>query len=126
MIDHAHVERWLADYVSAWKSYDADAIGALFGSDAAYRFHPYDEPVRGRDAIVANWLEVRDAPGTYDADYKPIAIDGNSAVAQGRTQYFKADGKTLESEFHNLFVMRFDDEGRCMDFVEWYMQSKGK
>jgi len=124
MIDHAHVERWLADYVSAWKSYDSAAIGALFSSDATYRYHPYDdEPLRGREAVIASWLANRDKPNTYDAEYKPIAVDGNTAVAQGRTQYFADDGKTLQREFHNLFVMRFDGEGYCTDFTEWYMQT---
>src|SRR5262245_29887993 len=125
MINHAHIANWLADYVSAWKSYDPTAIGALFSSDAAYRYHPYDEPIRGREAIVANWLENRDKPNTYTAEYKPIAVDGDTAVSQGHTQYFSDDGKTLQREFHNLFVMHFDDEGRCIDFCEWYMQSKG-
>ena len=48
MIDRATVERWLADYVAAWKSYDREAIAALYAEDAECRYHPYDEPIRGR------------------------------------------------------------------------------
>jgi ketosteroid isomerase-like protein len=121
MIDHDSVAAWLEDYISAWKSYDPEAIGALFSENATYRYNPYDEPVRGRDNIVENWLENRDAPETYTAEYIPIAIDGNTAVANGQTFYYEADGTTLVRQFNNIFVLRFDDQGRCADFCEWYM-----
>ena len=94
MINHATVAEWLNAYVEAWKSYDPQAIGNLFAADATYSYNPFDdEAVRGRDAIVAHWLEYRDAPGTYDAHYEPIAVDGNIAVANGRTHYVEVDDK---------------------------------
>ena len=52
-MEKADVSRWLDDYVQAWKSYDRDAIGALFSDDVSYRYHPYDEPIRGREAVVS-------------------------------------------------------------------------
>ncbi|HVO69143.1 MAG TPA: nuclear transport factor 2 family protein [Aggregatilineaceae bacterium] len=124
MINHGSVTRWLQDYVSAWKSYDPHAIRALFSEDATYRYNPYDEPVRGREAILANWLEYRDVPNTYTAEYKPVAVDGDTAVANGRTFYYEADGKTLKRQYDNIFVLRFDDEGRCTEFCEWFMQPR--
>lgn len=124
MIDHNSVNQWLHDYVSAWKSYDADAIRALFSENAGYRFNPFDEPVRGREEIVANWLENRDTPNTYDATYTAIAVDGLTAVAQGRTLYYKANTKTVQRQFDNIFVLQFDTEGKCADFCEWYMQPR--
>jgi len=56
-MDEAAFQRWLDGYVGAWKTYDEGAIGALFSEDAKYRFYPWDQPIRGRAAIVANWLE---------------------------------------------------------------------
>jgi hypothetical protein len=78
--------------------------------------------VRGRAAIVASWLEEPDAPGSWEAQYAPLAVDGNMAVAQGRTRYLRPDG-TLEREFANSFVLQFDQAGRCTRFTEWYMQA---
>ena len=123
MADHKSVQKWLDDYISAWKSYDPAAIGALFTEDATYKYNPYDEPVRGREVIVANWLENRDKPNTYSAEYKPIAVDGNTAVANGRSHYFKEDGTPFR-QFDNIFVMEFDNQGRCMAFTEWFMQPR--
>jgi len=126
MIDHVSVAAWLDRYVQAWKSYDPGAIGALFAEDATYLYNPFDaEPLRGREAIVADWLVNPDAAGTYDAHYRPIAVEGNTAVTQGRSTYYEADGKTVRRVFDNIFVIRFDDSGRCIDFREWFMASPG-
>jgi hypothetical protein len=124
MIDQQSVSKWLQDYVSAWKSYDPEAIRALFSENATYRYNPYDEPVSGREAIVANWLEYRDAPNTYSAEYQPIAVDGNTAVSNGRSLYYEADGQTLKRQYDNIFVLRFDEDDRCADFCEWFMQPR--
>jgi hypothetical protein len=126
-MDRAAVQRWLDAYVQAWLSYDPAEIGALFSEDAVCYYHPYDEPARGRAEIVASWIEPprRDPEGMYDGAYEPLAIEGDLAVAHGRSRYFNPDGaggRTLRTEFDNIFVMRFDDAGRCAEFREWYME----
>jgi hypothetical protein len=122
VLDRAKVTTWLDAYVRAWKTYDQTAIGDLFGEDAVYAYTPYSEPVRGRAAIVASWLEERDSPGTYDGHYEPLVIEGNRVVANGKSRYFEQDGSTLRAEWDNIFVLRFDDEGRCTEFREWYFE----
>jgi ketosteroid isomerase-like protein len=119
-MDRAEVTRWLERYVAAWKSYDRGAIGELFSEDAEYRYHPYDDPVRGRGDIVSSWFDDQDEPGTYDGRYEPIAVDGDVAVATGTSTYRSAEGK-VERVYHNAYVMRFDGEGRCRSFTEWFM-----
>ena len=117
--------QWLTDYVDAWRTYDRAAIAALFSEDAVYRFHPWDKgdaTVRGREAIVSNWLEEPDATGSWTAEYRPWAIDGDRAVAAGVSRYLAGDGATLEREYHNVVLCRFDDEGRCSEFTELYMR----
>ena len=123
-MDEAGVARWLADYVEAWRSYDPVAIGQLFADDALYRYHPWDEPkpsqVRGRDAIVASWLEEKDTPGSWTAEYRPSLVHGDRAVAVGSSRYLAADGG-VESEYYNVFFLTFDAEDRCREFAEVYM-----
>ena len=118
---------WLRAYVRAWETYDPDAVADLFSDDATYSYFPFDEPIRGRLAIVASWLEGKDPAGTYEARYEPVAIDGNLAVAQGRSRYFKDTSKTeLVREYDNVFLIEFDDEDRCRSFREWYMRPRGQ
>jgi hypothetical protein len=128
----AEVQRWLDRYIEAWKTYDRATIAELFGTDATYRYHPYDEGesvVHGRDAIVRDWIEPegdsssRDEPGTYDAHYEPYAIDGDRAVAVGRSNYWNDEShSTLERVYDNVFLLRFDGDGRCTEFTELFMK----
>jgi hypothetical protein len=119
------VKAWLDAYVQAWLSYNPDAIGALFSEDASYAWHPWDEGAdvaRGRAAIVKAWLDDQDTPGTYQAEYEPLAIEGDLAIATGRSRYFTKAG-ALEREFYNCWVLRFDERGQCTSFTEWFMQA---
>ena len=119
---HDDVQLWLDRYVAAWTTYDPAAIGDLFAEDSTYRYHPWDdEPVTGREAIVANWLENRDEPGTWDAHYDAWAVERDRATAIGESRYRNPDG-SFRTLYHNLWALRFDDHGRCVDFVEYFME----
>jgi hypothetical protein len=104
-----------------------------------YQYHPYDDPVVGRAAVVKSWLgedtsggaagedaaggaSSRDEPGTYDAAYRAVAVDGDVAVATGSSTYLSGPGGPVERVFDNCFVMRFDAEGRCREFTEWFVE----
>jgi hypothetical protein len=124
------VDRWLAGYIEAWRTYEGERIAALFSADAEYRYHPNDKPVRGRDAIVSSWLGEGDAegastpdqPGRWEADYRTFAVDGDVAVAIGSTTYASEPGGPADRVYDNCFVLRFDADGRCREFTEWYVK----
>jgi ketosteroid isomerase-like protein len=126
------VDRWLADYVEAWNTYDAEQIAALFSEDIAYRYHPYDDPIEGRDEVVKAFRAegdhpeagTRDDPGTYEAEYRCVAVDGDVAVATGSSSYKDSVDGPVARIYDNCFVMRFDSEGRCREFTEWFIQRK--
>jgi hypothetical protein len=119
-VTHDDVQRWLDRYVDAWRTSDPEAIGDLFTVDATYRYHPYDPPVVGRAAIVDDWRENQDAPDSWEAHYDPYAIDGDRAVARGESRYLNPDG-SVRDVYYNLWTLRFDADGRCAEFVEYFM-----
>ena len=114
------VARWLDRYSAAWRSYDRDAIRDLFSADAEYRYHPWDEPVRGAEAIADDWLADPDTSGTYEGRYEPYAVDGNRAVALGTSDY-TASGDDPARRYHNAFFLEFDEAGACRSFTELYL-----
>jgi len=129
-VTRSDIDRWLRAYVEAWRSYDQEQITELFAEDVRYRYHPYDDPLEGREAVVDAWLSQgsdpgassRDQPGTYEASYHAIAVDRDVAVATGTTTYLASPGGEVKKVFDNCFVMRFDRDGRCVEFTEWYMR----
>jgi ketosteroid isomerase-like protein len=130
LMERSDVQRWLDGYVAAWQSYDRDAIAALFAEGARYRYHPHDPWIEGRDAVVESWLgegshegaPTRDEEGTYEAAYEPVAVEGDVAIATGTSTYLTEPGGRVEKVYDNCFVMRFDPDGRCREFTEWFVQ----
>ena len=124
----SEVDGWLRRYIDAWQSYDHDAITALFAEDVEYRYHPWDEPVIGADTLARSWVEPddKDQPGTWSAEYKCIAVDGDTAVATGYSKYLVEPGGDTRTIYDNCFVMRFTDDGKCSSFSEFYMERPKK
>ena len=122
-MDRNHFAVWLDAYVEAWRSNEAAAIARLFSEKARYFYGPYAEPVVGRDAIVESWLTNPDQPGSWEAAYAPLAIDGDILVATGESVYFEPGGSTVRTKYSNIFACRFDADGRCREFREWFMEA---
>jgi uncharacterized protein (TIGR02246 family) len=117
-MEHDDVQKWLDDYVAAWKSYDSEAIAALFTADCEYSYRPHGDTLHGREAIVRSWLEDEpDKPGTYDGSYAPFAVEDDVAVAVGKSSYTEP-----ETVYDNCFLLRFDANGRCSEFTEFFME----
>jgi hypothetical protein len=113
-LTEAIVGDWLDRYIQAWHTYDETQISDLFTEDAEYHYHPGDDPVVGREAIVESWQQETDPPGTWEAEYSPWLVEGDRAIATGWTRY--ADGQ----RYWNMFQLVFRD-GKCSSFIEWYM-----
>jgi hypothetical protein len=108
-------EQWVAGYVAAWESNDPEQIGALFSDDAVYLTSPDSEPRRGREEIVAGWLEDLDEPGSWSFDWRILHEDDGFVVVQGKTFY------PAEKDYLNLWIIRLDGDGRATEYTEWYM-----
>jgi uncharacterized protein (TIGR02246 family) len=111
------VAAWVDAYRRAWESNDPAGIGALFAKKARYFHTPFAEPWEGREAIVAQWLARKDEPGTTTFRCEVIATKGDTGVVRGWTQYLEPPG-----EYSNIWVIRFDERGRCREFTEWWVQ----
>jgi ketosteroid isomerase-like protein len=123
-MDRTDVQTWLDRYVEAWRANDAELIKPLFTDDAVYSYRPYDDPertIRGNAAIVASWLDEPDPPDTWEAKYEPYAVEGDRAVAVGFSRYLATDSAP-EKTYHNAYLLRFDPDGRCAEFHEFYME----
>jgi hypothetical protein len=124
-MNHDTVQAWLDRYSEAWQTYQPDAIRDLFSADAEYRYHAWDAPIVGREAILADWLvpdgdpAERDQPGSFRTHYEPWLVEADRAVAIGTSDY-DATGDRPARLYHNCWLLEFDDDGRCRSFVEYY------
>jgi hypothetical protein len=122
-MEHADLQMWLDGYLEAWRLNKPELIAALFSENAVYRYRPFSaegEIVMGREAIVESWLEEADDPDSWEADYEVFAVDGDRGVATGISHYFPSTDRP-DRLYHNCFLMRFDADGQCTEFTEYFM-----
>ncbi|WBU38101.1 nuclear transport factor 2 family protein [Homoserinibacter sp. YIM 151385] len=109
-------EEWVARYVRAWRSNDADDIRGLFTEDAEVRTDPWKPPTVGHDAIVAEWLGRRDEPGSWGFEVGRIDRAGDRAFIEAETRYPEKG-----TVYSNLWVVDLAPDGRAVAFTEWWM-----
>jgi hypothetical protein len=120
MTDRDAISSWVEGYIRAWNSNDPADIGRLFAENALYYTSPFEEPWRGRDNILAGWLERKDEPGTWEFDYDILAVENDIGVIRGLTHYKEAPPRT----YSNIWVTQLNETGECVEFTEFWMKKK--
>jgi ketosteroid isomerase-like protein len=115
------VTRWVDAYRVAWISNDADEITALFTEDALYEFRPNDpDPWRGRDEIVAGWIEDQDSPEVWKLETQVLGIlADDTALVQAFVEYLDD-----RPDYDDLWFIEFEN-GRARRFTEWALKREG-
>ncbi len=111
------LEAWMDGYIAAWSSNDPVQIASLFSSDAVYDPQTADGEIHGADEISAWWREIGDDSDNWDFEWMPLVETDDVAIITGKTRYFEPP-----ASYRNLWVIHFDEDGRCRDFTEWYIE----
>ena len=113
-VDRADVAGWVDRYVAAWRTPGVAALAELFAADARYVVSPWRPPIVGLDAIGSFWEAGRDgADERFDLTFEVVAVDGDTGVVRVAVDYATGD------RWRDLWVLRFDGQGRCAELEEW-------
>lgn len=75
---------------------------------------PYEEPVHGLASIEELWERERAGPDEeFELSAEVVAVEGDTAVARVEVAYARGE------EYRDLWIVRFDEDGRCREFEEW-------
>jgi hypothetical protein len=108
--------QWVAAYERAWRAPGTDALSELFGPDATYRVSPWKPALAGLDSIRGFWDANRQGPDeAFSMRSELVAVDDDTAVVRVSVEYHRPTGRP----WRDLWIIRFDDEGRCSEFEEW-------
>ncbi|CAN5572099.1 hypothetical protein BH20ACT15_BH20ACT15_08130 [soil metagenome] len=107
---------WIEAYERLWRHPGTHGLSEIFSRDAVYSMGPYEEPVRGLAAISELWERERVAADEeFEMSAEAVALDGDTAVARVEVAY----GPPRDLSYRDLWVLRFDGDGRCARFEEW-------
>lgn len=115
-MDRPTLRAWLTAYECAWRTAGTEALADLFAPEATYRMNPYEEPYRGLRAIAAMWDAEREGPNeVFTMSSRIIAVEGDTGVVRLNVTY----GAPPHEEYRDLWIVNFDEHGRCQTFEEW-------
>ena len=99
-----------------------EPLGDLFTADATYLPAPFDEPLRGLEAIATFWDLEREGPDeAFTLTAEIVVADGTTGVARVEVEY----GDPVSQTYRDLWIMKLDDRGRCTAFEEWPFHPDG-
>lgn len=114
-MDRSAVEEWVSQYERAWRSRGTALLAELFAPEATYSMAPFEEPHRGRAAIERLWEAERDGhEEQFTLETEIVAVEGDTGVVRAEVVY-----AAPPRHYRDLWVERFDDDGRCLAFEEW-------
>ncbi|HEX7081354.1 MAG TPA: nuclear transport factor 2 family protein [Gammaproteobacteria bacterium] len=113
------LERWLARYGEAWETRDADAAARLFARDALYFETPFADPFRGPEGVRSYWSSVTKDQREIRFESKVVGVLGRTGVARWSAK-FKLASTGAAAELNGIFLLEFDDAGRCTSLREWW------
>jgi ketosteroid isomerase-like protein len=122
MIDETRIGDWLAAYRHAWSTDDPTEIAQLFREDVLYFTAPYREPLEGVEAVTAYWIGEGEARIPWSFEEQVLAQEGDLFVIRAVTAYPEGGSRDDDpAQFHNLWLVTLDADGRAREFVEYYM-----
>ena len=115
-IQREDVSRWVSAYESAWRTAGTEALSDLFAPDVVYLPSPWAQPLSGLEALSQLWEGERDGPDEeFELRSEVVALDGRVAVVRVSVDY----EDVTSGRWRDLWVLRFNDDGRCTEFEEW-------
>ncbi|MEU5883365.1 nuclear transport factor 2 family protein [Spirillospora sp. NPDC047279] len=115
-MDRDAVASWVAGYERAWRTPGPEPLAELFSSDVSYLPSPWASPIVGLSRLALWWDAERDGPEEpFTLTTEVVAVDGDTAVVRIWVDYLHDD----PSRWRDLWILRFDADGRCVRFEEW-------
>lgn len=122
MIDETPIREWLAAYRHAWSTDDPAEVATLFTTDVRYFTAPYRPPLEGIPAVQAYWLGEEEGEIPWSFEYLVLAQEGGLFVVRAVVTYPEGTSAAEGPEaFHDLWLVRLDEDGRASEFIEYFM-----
>ena len=111
---------WLDAYGRAWERQDPAAAAAIFAENGTYAWGPFNEPIRGREAIRTAWENAtRGQQDDIRFGYEVLAITEGRGIARWWAS-MKARPAGTPVRMEGIFLVSLTREGLCEDFREWW------
>lgn len=115
----AELSAWLDAYGDAWESRDSDKAASLFAKDSSYRVTPYEEAHIGPSGVREYWNSVTASQRNVAFESQALSVNGDTGIAHWSAEFdVEPGGEHIELD--GIFVLEFDQQGKCRSLREWW------
>ena len=115
----AAARAWIDGWSRGWRAHNPEPIAALYIEDVVFVSEPFRAPTHPRDYAVQAFAEEDEVEFRFG---EPI-VCGDRAVVE-YWAYITFEGK--ESTLAGVALLRFDQEGRCVDQRDYWSMKEGR
>jgi len=111
-------EKWMREFMEAWKNLDGDAAVATLAPDVEYYENPIDLPCASFDEVKELWKVVKDNQKDIEYDFQTVVYDDNRAVINWQlTRTLTSNDE--KQQFDGVFLVSLNGGGLCTYFKQW-------
>jgi limonene-1,2-epoxide hydrolase len=118
-LSHGEAQDVLDAYKRAWETRDPDAAVELFSPDAELRRDPFEEPLRGANAIRAYWNQAAESQAHVEFDAERIWASGRTVLASWHVAFtVRATAQRIRAR--GFMTLELDDRGKVWRARQWW------
>ncbi len=115
---HGDAQDILEKVKRGWEGRDVDLVMSLFRDDAEYREDPFEEPLRGANAIRAYWNDAVASQAHIEFDAERTWVSGRTILTSWHAAYTRRSNAE-RVRIRGFMTLEVDDEGLVWRFREW-------
>lgn len=119
-MDHSRFDQWMQTITRAWEQRDAEAAANLFTEDATYQENPFEEPMRGRNAIRQYWADLPTAQTDIAVTYEILSVTDATGVARWSATFTRLPSRQ-RARLEGVLIASFKNGAtQAYTFKEWW------
>ncbi|MBA3778899.1 MAG: nuclear transport factor 2 family protein [Chloroflexi bacterium] len=118
-LTHGDGQDVLEAYKRAWERRDPDLAVELFSAEIEYRDDPFEEPMRGSNAVREYWNEAAATQVHVEFDAERIWVSGRTVLASWHAAYTRRSNAE-RVRLRGFMTLELDDAGKISRFREWW------
>ncbi len=119
-MDRNTFDTWIHALGRAWETRDADLAAQQFTEDATYQENPFDDPLRGRDAIRRYWADLPRQQDDISVTFEILDVTAETGVARWMATFTRLPSGD-RARLDGVLVASFKDGSKqAHAFREWW------
>ena len=113
-------QNWLSQLGKAWVTKDPNLVGSICSETVRYCENPFEEPRKGRQAVIDEWQNVPTSQKDITFDFDIIGITNGIGIAHWQASFTRVPSE-IRDTLDGVFTVKLDSAGLCTEFRMWWV-----